>query len=267
MSKASAKEYQECGYVVVRGLFGSQEIKALRACLDIAQTRKPGEDWLTKDKMVFRSNLFQRSTALQAFISQPRIVDLVSTLIGPDFWVRWDQMVNKLPGGGEFPWHQDNAYNNLLTAHCQLWVALTPINLDMGGFWVQPGSHRQGLLQHRFIDRYAVFAGEVMNPVLIEAEAGDVILFSSYLLHSTSVNISQHERCAYVVEFVPSRDIDPYIRSPYFRVALHGRPAPRFQSFLPSHFSLRNQLLYLGPRLARVARRMIQASQSLGISQ
>jgi ectoine hydroxylase-related dioxygenase (phytanoyl-CoA dioxygenase family) len=256
-----ADELRERGYIVARGFFSRPEMEALCEELRTARPRLAGADWLTTGNMIFRSNLYFHSRRLQAFISQPRLVDFLTPIIGPDFWVRWDQAVNKLPGGVEFPWHQDNAYNRLLVPHYQLWVAATPIRRENGGLWLDPGSHARGRLPHRFVGSHAVYRGVPENPLVVEAEAGDVILFSSLLLHCTSPNISTGERWAYVVEYVPCDDFDPYISSPYFMVARHGRPQPRFVRTFRGRLRPRNQLKYFLPRLIVTATRGWSAAQ------
>jgi hypothetical protein len=267
MTSSRRTEFLERGFIVERGFFSAAEMDALCAELRSAQPRRDGDDRLTLGRMVFRTNLYFRSTALQAFVSQPRIVDFLTPIVGPDFWLRWDQAVNKLPGGGEFPWHQDNAYNRLLRPHYQLWVAVTAIQRDNGGLWLDPGSHLRGRLPHREIGTQVVYQGTPENPELIDAQAGDVILFSSLLLHYTAPNHSQRERWAYVAEYVPLEDFDPYIAPPYFRVARGGRTDPGFVRFFRGRLRMRNQLTYLLPRIAvawSAARRRLRQERDAG---
>jgi ectoine hydroxylase-related dioxygenase (phytanoyl-CoA dioxygenase family) len=235
----------------------------LRAELAGARSRETGDGWLTRGNMIFRTNLFFHSSKLQSFISQEKIVELLRPLIGADFWVRWDQAVAKQPGGVEFPWHQDNAYNRLATSHFQLWVAVTSIRRENGALWLDPGSHRRGRLPHRFVGRDAVYDGQPENPVLVEAEAGDVIVFSSLLLHRTSPNHSEEERWAYVVEYMPLDDFDPYLTPPYFVAARDGRPAPHFVRLFRGRLRLRNQIAYLLPRLSYAGARAVAAAKRL----
>jgi ectoine hydroxylase-related dioxygenase (phytanoyl-CoA dioxygenase family) len=254
-------EFLSRGFVVERNFFSAAEMERLCDELRQARPQQSGEDWLTKGNMVFRSNLYRASSFLQTFITQQRLVDLLAPIAGPDFWVRWDQAVNKLPGGGEFPWHQDNAYNRLLSEHYQLWIAATPIRRENGGLWLDPSSHLRGRLSHRFVERQATFTGEPAAPHCIEAEAGDVILFSSLLLHYTSPNVSAAERWAYVVEYVPLDDFDPYVPAPYFVAAREGRSAPGFVQLLPGRLRLRNRIRYLLPRTLSLSARAWSAAR------
>jgi ectoine hydroxylase-related dioxygenase (phytanoyl-CoA dioxygenase family) len=197
--------------------------------------------------MVFYSGLFFHSQAIQEFISQPRVVELLVPIIGPDFWVRWDQAVAKHPGADTFAWHQDNGYSLLHDGYYQLWVALSDMTLDNGGLWLDPGSHRR-LLPHRTIGSHRVHDGTPQHPVFVGAQAGDVVVFSSLLLHSTTPNTTQQARWAYVVEYMSIHHFDPGAEPPYLEVARAGKPAPRFVDSFEGRRDPLNRLKYLGYR-------------------
>ena len=114
--------------------------------------------------------------------------------------------------------------------HFEIWIALTEMRKNNGGLWVVPGSHKVRQ-RHRFInshmvavdsDRYdAVDSGKVF----IEADAGDVVIFSSLLLHKTYENTTERARWSYVAEVMKLGDFDPTIKPPYFVLARDGRSA------------------------------------------
>jgi ectoine hydroxylase-related dioxygenase (phytanoyl-CoA dioxygenase family) len=195
--------------------------------------------------MVFYSNVFRRSEYVQAFISQDRVVDLLRQVAGPDCWVRWDQCVVKNPGAPEFPWHQDNAYNRLKDAHYQFWIGLTAMDGKNGGLWLQPGSHLQGLLPHVRQANHVCCTRPPENARLIESEKGDVILFSSLMLHQTKPNESESERWAYVVEYMSLDDFDPLVKPPYFIVSEGGVPAPKWVMSYRASTRMNNRIKYL----------------------
>lgn len=247
------KEFREQGYTIAHRFFDKKEMDTLIHDIKTAEPKKGQPSALNKDELVFYSNIFFRSKDLQAFISQPRLVDLLKDVIGPDFWVRWDQAVAKGPGAVEFPWHQDNAYNFLKDEHYQLWIALSKMNNERGGLWLIPGSHKHGLLPHKIVGNHMAYVGPTHNAVCIAAEAGDVVLFSSLMLHYTSPNVSQHDRWAYVVEYMSLDHFDPYVKPPYFVVARNGKPHAEFVNYYRGRLSLTNQIKYLPPRLRRRA--------------
>jgi ectoine hydroxylase-related dioxygenase (phytanoyl-CoA dioxygenase family) len=153
--------------------------------------------------------------------------------------------VVKNPGAPEFPWHQDNAYNRLKDAHYQFWIGLTEMDEHNGGLWLQPGSHSQGLLPHVRQSNHVRCTRPPENARLIASEKGDVILFSSLMLHHTKPNESASERWAYVVEYMSLDDYDPLVKPPYFIVSEGGVPAPKSVLSYRGSASLKNRIKYL----------------------
>ena len=235
-------EFQKKGYVIQEGLFSPEEATALIDDIKAAETID-GVSALNKGAMTFYSGVFFNSPKLQAIIAQPKVVNFLIQVIGPDFWVRWDQAVAKGPGAGTFPWHQDNSYNALRDGHYQFWIALTDSHADNGGLWLVPGSHKQQL-PHRQVDNHMVYQGTPENPICIEAKAGDVVLFSSFALHKTTPNITKETRWAYVIEYMSLDHFDPGIKPPYFVVARDGKPVGEFVRSYRGQRNLLNHLKY-----------------------
>lgn len=241
--QVSKQEFLDKGYLVLRGFFTPDAVAKLLEHIKTGKLKNEGKDNLTKGSMEFRSNVFYLNPPIQEFISQPKIIDFLSQIIGPDIWVRWDQAVAKGPGAGVFPWHQDNAYNGLLADHFQFWIALTESHARNGALWVAPGSHLQHDLRHRTVDNHLEYVGEPENKVLIETQPGDVVLFSSRLLHTTTPNVTENStRWAYVVEYMSLDIYDSLLGSPYFIVARDGKSSPAFVENHPGK-SIRGTML------------------------
>jgi ectoine hydroxylase-related dioxygenase (phytanoyl-CoA dioxygenase family) len=230
---AAAARFSEVGYVEVRGLFTAPEAADLLAAVQAAQPRVPDPNELSVDGMEFASNLFYRSAALQELVASPRIVPLLQAILGSDVWCRWDQAVNKGPGAGWFPWHQDNGYTRLAAEHVQVWVALTPSSASNGGLQLAPGRHH-GAADHHWVGTQVELDVLPEDTVAIDAAPGDVVFFSSFLPHATTPNRTDQERWAYVAEYLAVSDPDPAVPPPHFVVSrAEGRPAS-FQDLTPS---------------------------------
>jgi ectoine hydroxylase-related dioxygenase (phytanoyl-CoA dioxygenase family) len=236
------EQFKTQGYILCKGLFTSAEAENLIEEIKRAETID-GVSALNKGAMTFYSGVYAQSAALQKIISQPKVIDLLKPIIGFNFWVRWDQAVAKGAGAGTFPWHQDNSYNSLQNEHFQLWIALTKTTADNGGLWLVP-KHQNQILPHKRVGNHMVFQGKPENPILIEAEPGDVILFSSLTLHSTTPNITQNTRWAYVIEYMSCQDLDPTVAAPYFMVARDGQPTAEFVHWYPGRLNIINHLKY-----------------------
>jgi ectoine hydroxylase-related dioxygenase (phytanoyl-CoA dioxygenase family) len=237
------QEFKQNGFVYLKNVFSTAEIAQLEIDLKEAAATKSGDDVLDKGNLKFHALLMHRSEKIRQFISQAKIIDLLTPLAGGDIWVRWDQAVEKQPGAGTFPWHQDNQYSYLKDQHFQFWISMTSMTADNGGLWVVPGSHK-GLLQFEKDDSHVVYKGNTDNKVFISAEPGDVVIFSSFLLHSTTPNITQKSRWAYVIEYMKIGDIDPNVDAPYLQVAKNAKPNLAYLDKLPGQNSLRNILKY-----------------------
>ncbi|MEX0271167.1 phytanoyl-CoA dioxygenase family protein [Leptolyngbyaceae cyanobacterium UHCC 1019] len=234
--------FERDGFIVCKEVFTKEEMKTLLEDIKEAQLRDDN-DTLTRGSMIFRISIFFKSLKLQQFISKQKIIDLLKDLAGPDIWVRWDQAVAKGPGADTFPWHQDNNYSRLQDTHYQFWVALTESNENNGGLWLQPGSHKQSL-PYRRLGHEVVYDGVPESPILITAEPGDVVIFSSFTLHSTTPNITQETRWAYVVEYMSLDHYDPYVEPPYFVVARDGKSSPEFVETYRGKENMMNRLKY-----------------------
>ena len=137
------QEFDEKGFVVMKNFFSKDEISELFDEIQKVSSEHASNDILNLGKLTFNSQIMHKSQKLREIISQPKVVELVSQFLGPDFWVRWDQAVDKSPGAGTFPWHTDNSYSKLKDSHLQFWIALTEMSIENGGVWMLPGSHKK----------------------------------------------------------------------------------------------------------------------------
>jgi ectoine hydroxylase-related dioxygenase (phytanoyl-CoA dioxygenase family) len=176
-ASAVAKTFDTQGYVHIPGFFTEDEIARVRDEIERTGQALHRQSRLNSGSMIFLNNLHRQSQPLQDFVCQDRLVRFLADVVGPDFWIRWDQCVCKGPGAPEFPWHQDNAYNTLKDPHFQLWIAVSPTTAANGGLWLAPGSHKRGLVAHHKRGTHQVADETPADPVLIEAGRGDIVLF------------------------------------------------------------------------------------------
>lgn len=220
--------FRRDGYVHLRGFVPPERLATLGEALETATERDPGTNPLTLDTMRFASNLFYAGEELQRFLSSPELLDVLCPLKGPDLWVRWDQAVWKGPDAPWFPWHQDNGYTELDVEHIQVWVAVTSMSERNGGLRILPGRHIERFAHHWIGGHVECFddaTADAMGALTVEAAAGDVVVFSSWLPHATTVNRTGEVRLAYVAEYLRLDEADTGVRPPHFVAARNGRPA------------------------------------------
>lgn len=237
------QQFKKDGYVLIKNFFSTEEIATLISDIRETSDKKTEADILDVGNLQFHALLMHKSEKLRQFISQPKIVDFLKIFMGLDIWVRWDQAVEKRPGAGTFPWHTDNSYSGLVDQHFQFWISLTKMTKENGGIWLIPGSHKKKI-KHTNDGNHTVAQTNGAQETFIDAEIGDIVLFSSKLLHSTTPNITQESRWAYVIEYMKVGHIDPFIEPPYLKIAKDGKPALSYTNHLTDEDSLINKIKY-----------------------
>jgi hypothetical protein len=205
--------YARDGFVVIPDIFDAHELAALRA-ESLALCRgafgairgfvppDPGADDATTmgRYMVgvmphkLDGSLFARE------VRNPRIVDVVTHLIGPDVKAVHSQIFFKAPGMPGNALHQDERFiptrdRSLVTA----WIALEDARIANGCLRVIPGSHRPSVLwpmrrhENPELDRAEELHGFAWSRdavVPVEVPAGAAVFFDGYLIHGSYPNRS-----------------------------------------------------------------------------
>jgi ectoine hydroxylase-related dioxygenase (phytanoyl-CoA dioxygenase family) len=256
---AHAREYREQGFTVARGFFTKQQARELLAEVERCARADAGPTELTDGGIVYTGGIFMRSESTRKLLADQRVIDFIKPIAGPNLWITMDQAVTKHPGAGVFRWHQDNGYNKLKTEHFQVWIALTKTRLKNGALTLAPGSHKRGLLPHKFMGAGQMEVdAEIGETVSIDADEGDLIIFSSLMLHCTGPNEADSTRVAYVAEYMPLHEFAPDLKAPFFVAAEAGKSNPHFVQSQLGARSVKNQLMYLGPRLSKTAKNALR---------
>lgn len=78
-----------------------------------------------------------------------------------------------------------------------IWIPLTDINRELGALQILPESHMQGLRTTKMQGGFGMVSlteEEKNQLITVEVEAGDVLLFSSFLIHQSGENVSNKPR-------------------------------------------------------------------------
>lgn len=89
-------------------------------------------------------------------------------------------------------WHQDDFYVQGNARELTAWIPLQDTKAHHGALSVMKGSHKGGPIPHTLkVGKKTLPEGIFENPVnIVEMNRGDVLIFSSYLVHSSNLNIS-----------------------------------------------------------------------------
>ena len=155
------------------------------------------------DEQVIREYLCihfpHKASALMAgMMSHPRIVDVLTSVIGPNVKAMQSMLFIKAAGKPGQAWHQDEDYIPTRDRSlCGAWIALDDATVDNGCLWVIPGSHKPGVLwpmevqnDPRFdcADESQGFPYSDADAVPVEVPAGSVVFFNGYTLHRSLPN-------------------------------------------------------------------------------
>jgi non-haem Fe2+, alpha-ketoglutarate-dependent halogenase len=214
MTQVNAAEisatYREKGFFAPIRVMEANEAESYRLRLERASSVEPQ---LAQDILKMKSHLV--FGCLNELVSQPRILDAVEALIGPDILCWTSSMFSKAPRSPSFvSWHQDITYWGLdpptvVTA----WIALTESTPENGCMRVVPGTHLSEVMAHR--DTYAadnmLSRGQEVAVQVDEADAVDLVLqpgemslHHAKIVHGSRANPSPRPRIGFAIRYMPA---------------------------------------------------------------
>jgi hypothetical protein len=214
------------GWTMLPAVFEPAEVTALRDDIDMIFETIPPER-LREDKVEFRYELLNRSAVCQQAVAHPRILEVIEPLLAEDCHVIANTAWRNPPDFEGGPWHCD-AGPHVPRAEGVPWddripypvfaigahIYLQDCAIADGPTAIVPGSHRSGRLapHDRIFDADLTYDGR--DPVVIEADAGDVALFVSDVWHR-GLPAAEEGRGRYFVQVhYGRRDIAQRIRLP-----------------------------------------------------
>ena len=220
--------FEENGYLVIRNLLTAAEVEGLKRRADqiaagvaehVPEHCVQVEPAISKGQVQAESriesirklwNLVGYDDVMYAHATNPKILDVLQDLIGPDLKLYGDQLFMKPPHhGSRKEYHQDSQSWKHIVPHdlVSCWAAMDDATLDNGCLWVIPGSHKWGLIgkeQEREIEQQTL-AGEMKDEVAVELQAGDCSFHHSLLLHSSYANRSPKRRRGYATHYMSAK--------------------------------------------------------------
>ena len=198
--------YREHGYVHARGVFEVGEVEEMRAAIERILEHVAGSEhdenhvWSSeREALVLKGfhNLQYHHGAFTRAVVHPRLVALLTELLGPNVQLHHTKMLVKPPEqGASFSMHQDYPY----FPHERHTVLAASVHLDdadegNGCLRVVPGTHLLGPLE-------AQGPSNVVDPLEyplergtpVPAAAGDVVLFNYLTVHGSGPNRSSRTR-------------------------------------------------------------------------
>lgn len=201
------ENYNRCGYVSPLDVYSADEISGIRKYFDELLERTVAQG----------GNSYSISSAhlkygpVYDILTNPRIVDYVSDLLG-DNVIGWgSHFFCKMPGDGKaVAWHQDASYWPLSPSKAlTVWLAIDDADAENACMKFIAGSHIYGHMTFRpsdaaehnvlnqTIDNPEQYGHTVWNPL----KAGQASIHSDLLLHGSEANMSNRRRCALTLRY------------------------------------------------------------------
>ncbi|MBB6670775.1 phytanoyl-CoA dioxygenase family protein [Cohnella nanjingensis] len=225
LTEEQKSSYHENGYVIgLAPVFSEPEVEQLNANLkQLAQLLEPGE------KMSAIREWHMSSKWLYDVCTNPKILDYVEGILGPNFYMWGSQFFAKAPGSKDtVAWHQD-AYYWPLHPHnsVTVWLAFTDVDEENGAMQVIPKSHKDGLIKHRSVSGDSVLTLELEEGTFYETDAkslvlkaGQISLHDDAIVHGSPANHSTRWRNGVTIRYSGTNVRCDLSKAPQFKAYL-----------------------------------------------
>lgn len=229
LSPTQIQELDNSGFLILREVFSKKEVGLLKNYFDrLYQISEQYSETCEVSETQFVYNddgVLQRAVWVCGAIPEFSTLALDDRLLLPVTQLLKVNQVQQLicqahfkkPGDGvDFPWHQDSQHRRYGTnlwndvngtgSYIQTVLAIDPMTSENGPLKVIAGSHKFGHLEMREKsedDQENFWRNLEKKHEIIEVslEAGDLVLFGPYLVHSSSPNISRQQRRVFINGF------------------------------------------------------------------
>ncbi len=206
---AAAEDYARDGYLSPVDILSAHEAASHRAGMEEAEAKIGSVHYKPKVHTILRSPL--------ALATDPRVLDVVEALIGPDILLHNVTYIVKEAGASSHvSWHQDLTYWGFDgDAQVSMWLALSPATQESGCMRMVPGSHVRGRRDHELLDDPAnvLFQGQTVpgvaeeEAVMCPLEPGQASFHHGWTLHASMPNRGKDRRIGLNVQYLA-----PHIR-------------------------------------------------------
>lgn len=213
LSDEDVAHYNNHGFVQPFGIFSKDEITQIRRYFDgvMADMGEAG---------AYGINCYQaRMAGIWDIATDPRILDAVEDIIGPDIMCWASAILSKKPHDPKrVPWHQDASFWKLSPARTvTVWLAIDDADAENAAMRFIPGTHNRGEIATGATDENAVFhkgiaaAERFGAPFTNTLKAGEISLHADMLVHGSEPNMSARRRCGLTLRYCPPqvRILDP----------------------------------------------------------
>jgi ectoine hydroxylase-related dioxygenase (phytanoyl-CoA dioxygenase family) len=198
------------GYVIVRNVVDESLIEEARNHIDWLLEQHPDHRPEQLDTHLVGDDPFWLR-----LVSDPRLLDTIEPIIGPNIALFASHYIAKPPKTGKaVGWHQDGTYWPLEPMEAfTIWLALDVVDEENGCMYVLPGTHSErirGLEEMR--EAQGTVLGNEMDMSMfdlktttnIELKPGDVSIHHPCIVHGSNANTSERWRRGLTIRYIPT---------------------------------------------------------------
>ena len=214
LTNTQVEEYNKNGFLAVKNVFTSSEVKDLQDVtdefVDRSRNLKESNDDFDIDLKAGHSSTTPKLRRIMSpdkhhpvyerANKNPKLLDIIEQLIGPNIRYHHTKLNNKAPGGGaQVEWHTDwGFYPHTNDDILEVGVAIDPMTLENGALMVVPGSHKGPAYDHHengvFVGAVNISDVDLDSAASIILEEGDISLHHVRALHGSEPNRSSKSR-------------------------------------------------------------------------
>lgn len=255
LTESQIKHFRERGFLTGLPVFDATEMARINAelpellnLLNVGESTKEIREW------------HETSLYLFELCMEPRILDYVESLLGPNFYLWASNFFIKEPHTHEtVGWHQDAYYWPLKPIESlTVWLAFDDVDEANGAMTVIPGSHRQNIVNHARKEggttsvlhlEADVSSFDLSTAERIPLKCGSISIHDDKLLHASPANPSDRRRAGFTIRYSPNHVTCDLSINPHFRIYPargevctrnpHGTvPTQRFERLHREHLSI-----------------------------
>ncbi len=215
LTTAQIESFRRDGFLAPVALASAAEARRWRDDLEAFERTLPeskdGRPIPARD----RRRLHAREPWARTLVEDPRLLDVMEQILGPDILVFTSTFFIKEPGTDAITaWHQDATFFGLSPhEHVTAWVAFSDATVEAGCMEFVPGSHKLGQLKHgeqiipgsinagsQALERPIDTTGKVYAPI----RAGEFSLHHTLIAHNSPPNASADRRIGYGISYIPA---------------------------------------------------------------
>ncbi|XP_069505041.1 L-threonyl-[L-threonyl-carrier protein] 4-chlorinase-like [Ambystoma mexicanum] len=211
--------YDSRGFLTGVPVLGAEELVEARRAF-----AKLEEEFGKEHTQYSLHNIHQSHPWAMDLATHPHTLEAITAVLGPNVILLDSRFICKYPSSAVphkedtapyVAWHQDIKYWGFEGGPvASVWLALDDVDTENGVLQVIPGSHKQGILEHRTATAPGnmLSANQEIPGHLVDVEkavecplkAGQMSVHDGLTVHASEPNLSHRRRCGFVIRYVPT---------------------------------------------------------------